>query len=115
MDQRSGRARIGWRRPLDRSGRGARASRGARGRGDAEPRTDARLHLVTVAPTPGVVLLAAPADWDSRFLYRTLRDVAQLPVRGFVRIEGDRWRSMADLSAGVDASESGRRPDARTC
>ncbi len=34
---------------------------------------------VTVAPTPGVVLLAAPADWDSRFLYRALRDVAQLP------------------------------------
>jgi hypothetical protein len=68
------------------------------GGGDAEPRTDARLHLVTVAPTPGVVLLAAPADWDSRFLYRTLRDVAQLPLRGFVRLEGDRWRGMADLS-----------------
>ncbi|HEX6105340.1 MAG TPA: hypothetical protein VFZ26_07135 [Gemmatimonadales bacterium] len=64
---------------------------------DAEPRTDLRLHLVTVAPTPGVVLLAAPADWDSRFLYRTLREVAQLPVRGFVRLEGDRWRTMADL------------------
>jgi hypothetical protein len=53
---------------------------------------------VTVAPTPGVVLLAAPADWDSRFLYRTLREVAQLPVRGFARIDPDRWRSMADLS-----------------
>ena len=69
------------------------------GTGDEEPRTDTRLHLVTVAPTPGVVLLAAPADWDSRFLYHTLRDVAQLPVRGYVRIEGDRWRSMSDLSA----------------
>jgi hypothetical protein len=66
--------------------------------GDAEPRTDARLHLVTVAPTPGVVLLAQPADWDSRFLYRTLREVAQLPVRGFVRLDPDRWRSMLDLS-----------------
>jgi hypothetical protein len=51
-----------------------------------------------VAPTPGVVLLAAPPDWDSRFLYRTLREVAQLPVRGFVRLEGGRWRSMEDLS-----------------
>jgi hypothetical protein len=68
------------------------------GANDAEPRTDTRLHIVTVAPTPGVVLLAAPADWDSRFLYRALRDVAQLPVRGFVRIDPDRWRSMADLS-----------------
>lgn len=68
------------------------------GAGDAEPRTDTRLHLVTVAPTPGVVLLAAPADWDSRFLYSTLQDVAQLPVRGYARIDGDRWRSMSDLA-----------------
>lgn len=68
------------------------------GPGDAEPRTDTRLHVVTVARTPGVVLLAAPADWDSRFLYRTLRDVAQLPVRGFVRLGGDRWRSMEELA-----------------
>src|SRR5215207_4026085 len=68
------------------------------GPGDAEFRTDARLHRVTIAPTPGVVLLAAPGDWDSRFLYRTLREVSQLPVRGFVRIDPERWRSMADLS-----------------
>ena len=66
--------------------------------GNTEPRTDTRLHIVTVAPTPGVVLLAAPGDWDSRFLYRTLREVAQLPVRGFVRVDPERWRSMADLS-----------------
>jgi hypothetical protein len=67
------------------------------GNQDAEPRTDTRLHLVTVARTPGVVFLAGPADWDSRFLHRTLRDVSQLPVRGYVRIEGNRWRSMVDL------------------
>jgi hypothetical protein len=72
------------------------------GAGDAEPRTDVRLHLVTVAPTPGVVLLAAPGDWDSRFLYRALRDVAQLPVRGFIRLADDRWRSMADLSPATE-------------
>jgi hypothetical protein len=65
--------------------------------GDAEPRTDTRLHLVTVAATPGAVFLAGPADWDSRFLYRTLREVSQLPVRGYVRLERDRWRSMTDL------------------
>jgi hypothetical protein len=67
------------------------------GNQDAEPRTDTRLHLVTVARTPGVVFLAGPADWDSRFLHQTLRDVSQLPVRGYVRIEGNRWRSMRDL------------------
>lgn len=66
--------------------------------GDAEPRTDTRLLVISVAPTPGVVLLAAPADWDSRFLYRTLREVAQLPVRGFARVDPERWRSMTDLS-----------------
>lgn len=65
---------------------------------DGEPRTDTRLHLVSVAPTPGVVLLAAPADWDSRFLYRSLREVAQLPVQGYVRIDAERWRSMNNLA-----------------
>jgi hypothetical protein len=67
------------------------------GNQDAEPRTDTRLHLVTVARTPGVVFLAGPADWDSRFLHQTLRDVSQLPVRGYVRMEANRWRSMVDL------------------
>ncbi|HEX2451956.1 MAG TPA: hypothetical protein VHJ69_12470, partial [Gemmatimonadales bacterium] len=67
-------------------------------RGDAEPRTDVRLHALTVVPTPGVVLLAAPADWDSRFLYAALKDVAQLPVRGYARLETNRWRSLRDLS-----------------
>lgn len=83
------------------------------GANDAEPRTDTRLHIVTVAPTPGVVLLATPADWDSRFLYRTLREVAQLPVRGFVRIDPDRWRSMADLSvvANETVRQAARRAD----
>jgi hypothetical protein len=65
--------------------------------GDAEPRTDVRLHLITVAATPGVVFLASPADWDSRFLYRTLREVGQLPVRGYVRFDRNRWRTMGDL------------------
>lgn len=64
---------------------------------DDEPRTDTRLYLVTVTPTPGVVLLAGPGDWDSRFLFGTIREVSRLPVRGYVRLEGSRWRSMSDL------------------
>ncbi|HEU5170279.1 MAG TPA: hypothetical protein VFU46_07065 [Gemmatimonadales bacterium] len=81
--------------------------------GDAERRTDERLHLVTIVPTPGVVLLAAPGDWDSRFLYRALMDVAQLPVRGYVRLEPGRWRSMRDLSAASDEQvrQAARRAD----
>jgi len=80
---------------------------------DAEPRTDLRLHLLNVVPTPGVVLLADPADWDSRFLYRTLKEVAQLPVRGFARLEGERWRSLQDLSSvSADvARQAARRAD----
>jgi len=80
---------------------------------DAEPRTDARLHLVSVAPTPGVVLLAGAADWDSRFLYRTLREVAELPVRGYVRLDADRWRGMTDLGpiSAEQVRQAARRAD----
>ena len=56
------------------------------------------LHLIVV-PTPGVVLLADPGDWDARFLYRALKDVADLPVKGYVTVTGDQWRSMEDLEA----------------
>lgn len=68
------------------------------GASDAEPRTDLRLHLLRVAATPGVVLVASPGDWDARALYRAVADVADLPVRGFVRIERGRWRAMSDLA-----------------
>ena len=64
--------------------------------GDAEPRTDERLVYLSVAETPGVVFVANPADWDARFLFRTIREVAALPVRGYVRI-GESWRTMTDL------------------
>jgi hypothetical protein len=84
--------------PSARLGAGDHLLRVALPGGDAEPRTDERLHLVTVAATPGVVLVAAPGDWDSRFLYRAVREVADLPVRGYVRLDGERWRSMATLA-----------------
>jgi hypothetical protein len=85
-----------------------------RAAGDREPRDDARLWLVHVAPAPGVVLLASPADWDARFLYQTLRDVASLPVRGYVRLDRrGGWRSMDDLSAvsDDDVARAARRAD----
>jgi hypothetical protein len=70
---------------------------GIEGATDTEPRDDARLVAVELSGTPGVVVLASPGDWDARFLYRTLRDVAELPVKGYVRLEGDRWRDMDGL------------------
>jgi hypothetical protein len=81
--------------------------------GGAEPRTDSRLHALTVVATPGVVLLASPGDWDSRFLYAALRDVAQLPVRGYVRLEAARWRSLRDLAPVGDEQvrQAARRAD----
>lgn len=65
---------------------------------DAEPRTDRRLHLLTLTPTPGVVLVASPGGWESRFLFRTLREVAALPVQGYLRLEPTGWRRMSDLA-----------------
>lgn len=65
---------------------------------DAVPDDDERLHLLGVSATPGAVLLAAPADWDARFLFRTVREVAALPLKGYVRLGPDQWRSMTDLA-----------------
>ena len=65
--------------------------------GDAEPRSDTRLVVVTVVPTPGVVLLASPPTWESRFLLDALRDVAALPVRGYLEAEEGQWRSAGTL------------------
>lgn len=67
------------------------------GGADAEPRTDRRLHRLTVSATPGVVLVANPADWDARFLYRTLVDVSALPVQGYLMLDPGNWRRMSDL------------------
>lgn len=71
---------------------------------DPEPRDDHRIHLVTVSATPGVALVASPGDWESRFLYRVLRDVTDLPVEGFVELVRGQWRRMSNLQP-VDAAE----------
>jgi hypothetical protein len=69
---------------------------------DPEPRDDARLFALEVSAQPSVVLLAAPPDWETRFLARTLQEVARVPVRAFVRAEtggerGSRWRDATTL------------------
>src|SRR5207249_2817696 len=69
--------------------------------GDSEPRDDARLFVLEVKPEPSVVLLASPPDWETRFLARTLEDVARVPVRTFIEAEpgGSRWRDAATLES----------------
>jgi hypothetical protein len=79
---------------------------------DSEPRDDARTFLLDVSPQPSVVLLAAPPDWETRFLARTLTDVARVPLRTFVAAGpgvpgagggggggGGSWRDGATLAA----------------
>jgi len=71
------------------------------GVGDGESRDDARLFVLEVSPQPSVVLLASPPDWETRFLARTLEDVARVPVRTFIEAEpgGNRWRDAATLES----------------
>jgi len=81
--------------------------------GDAESRDDARLLVITVAPTPGIVLLASPPTWESRFLLPALREVSGLPVRGYGRLEAGRWRRLGSLapSSGAEVGDAVRRAD----
>ncbi|HTD71120.1 MAG TPA: hypothetical protein VK647_11775 [Gemmatimonadales bacterium] len=74
---------------------------GLEGVGDGESRDDARLFVLEVSPQPSVVLLASPPDWETRFLARTLEDVARVPVRTFIEAEsgGNRWRDAATLES----------------
>ena len=83
------------------------------GAADSEPRDDARSMVVTVVPTPGIVLLATPPTWESRFLLETLRDVAALPVRGYLETERGRWRRAGDLKPvpSGEVGDAARRAD----
>ncbi|MBM4188681.1 MAG: hypothetical protein FJ206_15360 [Gemmatimonadetes bacterium] len=80
---------------------------------DQAPDTDSRYHLVRVLPTPGVVLLASPANWESRFLYRALLDVGAVPIRGYLTVERDRWSRMGDLApaSGSEVEQAVARAD----
>ena len=80
---------------------------------DSEPRDDARLLVVTIVPTPGVVLLASPPTWESRFLLETLRAVTALPARGYLETERGVWRRAEDLRpiARNEVADAARRAD----
>lgn len=98
----AGRRRVEFRLPAATLGAGVHAVRVALVPADAEPRDDARLRLIAVSASPGAVLLARPGDWDARFLARTLRDVADIPTRGFVHLGPLGWRRMEDLRPVTD-------------
>jgi hypothetical protein len=81
------------------------------GVGDSEPRDDARLFVMEVSAQPAAVVLASPPTWESRFLSRTLADVARLPLRTFVEAEPGRWRDAATLApvSTADVSRAARQ------
>ena len=80
---------------------------------DSEPRTDRRLHAIVVLPTPGIVVVANPANWESRFFSRTIGEVAALPVRGYFAVAPNRWARMGDLApvSGTEVDQAVGRAD----
>ena len=78
---------------------------------DAESRDDIRQFVVEVSQEPAAVILASPPDWETRFLARTISDVARLPVKVFVETETDRWRDAATLQP-VDLPDVARAAQA---
>jgi hypothetical protein len=110
----AGRGHVVLRGPLPRVAAGTHVlSIALAGVHDSEPRDDARLLVVSIVPTPGVVLLASPPTWESRFLFEALRDVAALPVRGYLETEPGRWRRAGDLHAVpvAEVADAARRAD----
>jgi len=79
--------------------------------GDAEPGDDTRWRWLHVDDQPGVVVLAAPADWEFRFLVRELADIAPGAVRGYALVQSGRWVDMRTLApvagSAVDGAAAG--------
>lgn len=65
---------------------------------DGEPGDDVRWWHLEVSGTPGIVVLADAPDWDGRELFRAVRDVVGVPVRGYVQLMPGAWRRTDDLS-----------------
>jgi hypothetical protein len=110
----AGRGRTVLRGPLPRVAAGTHVlTISLAGVQDAESRDDTRLLVVNILPTPGVVLLAGPPTWESRFLFEALRDVAALPVRGYLLTEPGRWRRAGDLRPvpAPEVTDAARRAD----
>ncbi|MGD2135991.1 MAG: hypothetical protein PVF27_07525, partial [Gemmatimonadales bacterium] len=66
----------------------------ARAAGDGDERDNERMRVVTVTDRPGITIIVDPADWEGRFLVRTLTDVAGTVVRGYARVGTARWVDM---------------------
>ncbi len=65
--------------------------------GDAEPRDDERIRVVTVSEEPAVAVIVDPPDWEGRFLVQALGEVTGSAVRGYARPDSARWVDMRTL------------------
>jgi hypothetical protein len=83
------------------------------GGADAEADDDVRWLRLSIAATPGIVVIAESPDWDARALYRTLKDVVEAPIRGYVQLQRGQWRRMDDLRnvATADVTAAAKRAD----
>jgi len=80
---------------------------------DAEARDNSRLFAIDVSLEPAAVIFASPPDWETRFLARTLGDVARVPVKVFVETEAGRWRDGATLAPVATSVLTGAAANAR--
>ena len=71
--------------------------------GDRESRDDVRMRVISVTDLPSVVVLVDPADYEGRFLFQELNDIAQGSVRGYARVANDRWVEMGSMGIVRDA------------
>ena len=67
------------------------------GASDSEQMDDRRWRRLLLAPSPGIVVVAATPDWDARALLATLAQVTAAPVRGYVQMQRGRWYRMDNL------------------
>ncbi len=65
--------------------------------GDREPRDDVRMRVTSVTDLPSMVVLVDPADYEGRFLFQELNDIARGSVRGYARVADDRWVEMGSM------------------
>jgi hypothetical protein len=72
--------------------------------GDVEPGDDERRRVTTVSDLPSVVVLVDPADYEGRFLFQEMNDIASGSVRGYSRVAADRWVEMGSMRVMDDAA-----------
>ena len=71
--------------------------------GDRESRDDVRMRVTSVTDLPSLVVLVDPADYEGRFLFQELNDIARGSVRGYARVAHDRWVEMGSMRVMRDA------------